>query len=283
MVSERRFGLEIECGINGDVDSAMQRLHSEIGGEWELDYDGTEYEIRTPVFQGEAGFANLKATYDILLSEGGYVTEEDGGHVHLEALDFSYAKLATLVRTWVNLEPAIEKIVSPYRRGNYGSCPKVWNKSKAKVAWLRDTNQYEGRGNLNLSNIRGYMRNSANSSRVDEDGYCFCCGEQPQYCYERVLLPTVEVRLHEGSLDYNHMAAWIQMCQKMLDHVASGGLTLRSCARPDTLVGRLGLDTEVSRVLVEKAATVNNPASEHEEYYEEYYEGCSCGCQNDGW
>jgi hypothetical protein len=261
------------------MNRAMERLNQEVGGEWELDYDGTEFEIRTPVFQGEAGFANLKTTYDILLEEGGYVTSEDGGHVHLEALDFDLPKLAKLVRTWVNLEPAIEKIVSPYRRGTYGSCPRIWDKDKATVRHLQDARGYEGRGNLNLSNIRNVLKRNQTGNNVefDDDGYCHCCGELPMYCYEREYLPTVEVRLHEGSLNYEHMAAWIQMCQKMLDHVASGGFTIRSCARPATLVERLGLDAEVSRVLVEKAATITDPAE-----LEQDDAGCGCGCNDYG-
>src|SRR6187551_362175 len=134
MVSDRRFGLEIECGIDGDEREVISRLNREVpfngGYGWELDYDGTEYEIRTPVFQGEEGFAKLERAYRIIRDGGGYTTSEDGGHVHLEALDFvgDAAKVAALIRSWVNLEPAIESIVAPYRRGNYGSCPKVWNK-----------------------------------------------------------------------------------------------------------------------------------------------------------
>jgi hypothetical protein len=261
MVSERRFGLEIECGLNGDIGTAYERLEREVGGKWEeVDYDGTEYEIRTPVFQGERGFAQLETTYRILREEGGYVTSEDGGHVHLEALDFEgdAAKVATLIRSWVNLEPAIESLVSPYRRNNYGSCPKIWRKTHAKASWLRGRNAYTSRGNLNVNNIMGSIRGDRKSN-FDEDGYCYNCEEPREYCYCGGRAPTIELRLHEGTLNYDHMRAWIQMGQALLDKVSREGLTIRSCARPDALVRRLDLDNGVGAVLIEKARTVQDP------------------------
>lgn len=270
MVSDRRFGLEIECGIDGDEYGAIRRLEQEVGGEWELDYDGTEYEIRTPVFQGEAGFAKLERTYRILREAGGYTTSEDGGHVHLEALDFvgDAVKTATLIRSWVNLEPAIEKIVAPYRRGNYGSCPKVWNKTRSNARFLRSREGYMGRGNLNINNIAHTLKGGKTVDQFDEDGYCRRCDETRNYCYCGGDPMTIELRLHEGTLNYEQMRAWIQMGQALLDKVSTTGLTVRSCARPDALVRRLDLDAEVGTVLVEKARTVKNP----DDYYEYRYD-----------
>lgn len=263
MVSERRFGLEIECGIDGDESEVMCTLEREIGGEWELDYDGTEYEIRTPAFQGEAGFASLEQAYHIIREGGGYVTSEDGGHVHLEALDFvgDAAKVATLIRSWVNLEPAIEKIVAPYRRGNYGSCPKVWNKDRAKARYLRSLDGYVGRGNLNINNIAYTLKEGNKLDRFDEDGNHCRCGCEPM---------TIELRLHEGTLNYEQMRAWIQMGQALLDKVSTTGLTIRACARPDALVRRLDLDDEAGAVLIEKATTVKNPDDYY--HYADYYD-----------
>ncbi len=271
MVSDRRFGLEIECGIKGDEHKVMQELERAVPGDWELDYDGTEYEIRTPVFQGEDGFAKLERAYRIIRDGGGYTTSEDGGHVHLEALDFvgDAAKVATLIRSWVNLEPAIEKIVAPYRRGNYGSCPKVWNKDRAKAKWLRSREGYVSRGNLNIGNIAHTLKGNERSRGYDPDGYCYGCEERREYgCYCGEEPQTIELRLHEGTLNYEHMAAWIQMGQALLDKVSTTGLTVRSCARPDALVRRLDLDSEVGTVLVEKARTVKNP----DDYYEYRYD-----------
>ena len=272
MVSDRRFGLEIECGIDGDEHEVIARLNREIPAHygWELDYDGTEYEIRTPPFQGEEGFAQLERAYRIIREGGGYVTSEDGGHVHLEAKDFvgDAAKVATLVRSWVNLEPAIERIVSPYRRGNYGSCPKVWNKSRATARYLRSREGYVGRGNLNINNISHTLKNTTKSRGIDPDGYCYGCEEPEDWCCCGEEPMTIELRLHEGTLNYEHMRAWIQMGQALLDKVSTTGLTIRSCARPDALVRRLDLDTEVGTVLVEKARTVKNP----DDYYEYRYD-----------
>lgn len=275
MISERRFGLEIECGISGNENAVMRRLQDEVGGEWDLDYDGTEFEIRTPIFQGEEGFSRLERTYAIINDGGGFTTDMDGGHVHLEALDYtSYGMLARLVRSWINLEPAIEGIVAPYRRGSYAACPKVWNKDRAKATYIQ--RNFTGRGNLNINNIRSRISNGASS--VDEYGYCDGCGERPTYCWCDTSPPTVEVRLHEGSLNYEHMAAWIQMCQGLLDKVAVEGITLRSCNRPATLINRLGLSPEVGEVLVQKAKTVTNPPSP-----DSGPEYCSCGCQDSSW
>lgn len=270
-VSERRFGLEIECGCE-DIDSALNTING-AGIEMELDYDGTEYELRTPVLQGDMGFEQLAFIYRTILDNGGYVTRSDGAHVHHEALEYvgNHAMLARLIRSWVNLEPVIEKLVVPYRRGNYGSCPSIYKKGDGRVSKLRRRDYYHGRGALNINNVVG----SRDDTRfIEDEGYTYCrfCEGSRNYCYCDEGPPTIEVRMHEGSLDIGIMRPWIEMCQLILDKVAQDGLTIKTCSRVDTLHSRLGLPKESVNALSEKARMVANPYSEYSRRFDAYRE-----------
>lgn len=271
MLSKRRFGIEIECGHPWGH-SRIGRYIEEKGVECDDDYDGSGCELRIGPLEGQDGFNAVHTAMEAITETGGYVTRSDGMHIHLEAEDFiGKPKLqATLVRSWLNLEPAIEQIVAPYRRRGTGACPKVWNKSKARVSHLTSKNAHEGRGNLNLSNIvlrkeRGeivYEKETYTDyyGTTTTEEYCVCCGEPRGYCYMSETPPTVEIRWHEGNLDPEVAVAWVTMGQRLLDVVAEGGYTIRACNRPATLGSRLGLERDIVTTLVKKAATVDDPS-----------------------
>lgn len=261
MISERRFGVEIECGHRWDAYEVAQDLNREFGLDIEGDYDGSGCELRFGPVQGQDGLNLFGRVLERIRATGGYVTRSDGMHVHHEALDYigKPDMQARLVRSWLNLEPAIGQIVAPYRRSpTFGSAPKVWKKGDGRTEVIKSrSDSYWSRGNLNLNNIlHRYERRI-----VEEDGvrYCRYCEDIPEYCECNEIPPTVEIRWHEGSLNADAAIAWIQMGQALLDKVAQEGMTLRSCNTPRTLVKRLDLEPETGLVLVKKARTIEDP------------------------
>src|SRR5438552_3263255 len=64
-VSEREFGVEIECGHRLGFDYVDKKLE-EKGYRWRIGYDGDGVEVRTPKLKGLRGFLILRNTFKIL-------------------------------------------------------------------------------------------------------------------------------------------------------------------------------------------------------------------------
>lgn len=182
----RRFGVEIECGIEGQsYTSVLQKLLSEKNGfsrGWYGKTDGSGLEVCTPILQGREGFDELRRAYKALHEAGAYTTIADGMHVHLEAKEFvkQPERCAALLESWVDNQEAIYQMVAPWRRNSTMCLP--W--SKAMVQRLRERGAFDG----------GYHDLTF-----------------------KLFKPTIEVRLHEGTLDYEVAEAWIRFMMRFVD------------------------------------------------------------------
>jgi hypothetical protein len=225
-LSDRRFGVEIECG--GPRDTIMNALYRGCKTHFHVHGDGSGNEIHTGILKGKRGINRLKKMLDIIRDNQGYVTQSDGMHVHHDAPDFrgNLDAQRRLVRSFLNMENAIEAIIAPYRRGDYGSCYRQFSKPFLARHYERPPTQ---RGKLNMSNLR--------------TGH----------------LGTIEFRSHEGCLHPEYAAAWVRMGQALLDRTIEGKRAMRTCSDTRTLTRRLGLEMDVAELLVEKAATVRDP------------------------
>lgn len=215
---DRTFGVEIEHGNTRgyqEVDSLMRERFPRIFDRSAYSYvantgcDGSGVEFRTPVLKGTAGFRTLRTIFDYLNEFGGYVGEYDGMHVHFGAEDFvAHPELVkVLVKNWVANESLIEAFVHPRRIGR-GSCPR-------RSAYV---------GNLDaattLDEIKSACnsRNALNLSNLHRNG------------------GTIEVRLHEGTLDADVAESWIRFMLRFLAASAQGKL-IRSCNTHSELFG----------------------------------------------
>lgn len=225
-LSDRRFGVEIECG--GPREPIMAALYRGTRKHFHVHGDGSGNEIHTGILKGKRGINLMKKMLDIIRDNGGYVTTSDGMHVHHDAPDFrgNLDAQRRLIRSFLNMEEAIERIIAPYRRGDYGSCCRQYSKPFRNEHY---TSPPTYRGKLNLSNLR------------------------PGH------LGTIEFRSHEGCLHPEYAAAWVAMGQALLDRTIEGKRAMRSCSDTKTMTRRLGLEADVAELLVEKAASVSNP------------------------
>lgn len=227
-VSSRRFGVEIECG--GPRDRIMDALYRGCRTYFHVHGDGSGNEIHTGILRGKRGINRLKKMLDIIRENNGYVTMSDGMHVHHDAPDFigNIDLQRRLIRNFLNMEDAIEKIIAPYRRGDYSPCYKQFHKPFRAGTYVSPPTQ---RGKLNLANLR------------------------PGH------LGTVEFRSHEGCLHPEYAAAWVRMGQALLDRTVETPRAFRSCSDVKGLARRLDLEADVADLLIEKAASVRNPGS----------------------
>jgi hypothetical protein len=251
----RRFGVEIECGIpeleektegsqgyydwgTGTYEGPSEediigeflstaKKQARISSEWSWVYDGSFIEFQSPILQGPAGFGELKRMMGFIVSAGGLVQEWDGMHVHHDAPEFvNNTDLQTLlVKSWIGNRELIGKFVDQDRNAEslegQGPCP----------TWPTLTPQGY------LSEIEDqYWRYDLNTTALREHG-------------------SVELRLHEGCLDFDRAEAWIRFGQAFLNKVANGKKELPACQDHADLLRRLRVAQKSRERLLARAGS----------------------------
>lgn len=216
----RRFGVEIECGHSNGYRWVLNELRNKKIPHGSVGCDGSGVEVRTAPLRGEAGFRSLKKLMTHLVNIGCWTAHADGQHIHIEARDYrdDPAARARLIESYIANRDNIVKFVDPYRR-NYGSCSNLWESRNKKVRpdlleGLKRGETYS-RGDVNLSNLR------------------------PNHT------GTIEIRLHEGNLDFEKIEAWIRFWIDFLDRVKAAKRPLRSYVNDGTMFRGVKVDPAV--------------------------------------
>jgi len=227
----RRFGVEIECGLAGGTNAARRLFgfpsdsyYRSRNDGWAIDYDGSGVELKTPILQGEEGYKTIRWAMKRLKDAGAYVTTHDGLHIHHDAPDFESnpAGCLQLVDSWRNNLHAIHEMVAPRRRQS-GACPS-WGDYDYEIllAWSNGS-----RGYLDLN------RNDLNLAALDEHG-------------------SIELRLHEGTLDAEVAISWIQFGQRFLHEASKRVRPIKFSATDADLMSRIRLSKAARAILAEK-------------------------------
>jgi hypothetical protein len=265
-VRDRTFGVEIECIVDGygysepehtcvwdeDTDEyftedgehccACEGCTDEDDSELACDFtsrllrsngfsswcdyihpDGSGVEIPSPVLQGVDGLNELREVMELLKRNGFYTTEADGLHVHHGAEDFlsNEVLMARLVEMWEENLPHIHRLVNRSRRHNDYCASRIELTPTAWEKFKRDKR---------LASL-GYGRFFGLAIRSQ----------------------TVEFRLHQGTLDFEKAAAWIQFGQEFLE-MTKRKSSAYTCASVNGLLRMVGTSRKTNRTLRVKAA-----------------------------
>jgi hypothetical protein len=230
-VTRRKFGVEIEHGnrgkAHGTVLSELKKKGFPVGTRGNVraflpptcytsTADGTGVEIRTPALQGLSGLEELERVITLLKELGGYTTSSDGMHVHHQARDYygKWEKIKAIGDTWVDNRPLIASFVDKYRWTS-GSCPAI---DKVRVAGAVKNKRYAfGRNDLNLAALPYHG--------------------------------TIEIRLHEGTLNPQKAVAWVVFGQAFIGTVSRYGKFEKQKSRED-LLDHLGIADKYAEVLL---------------------------------
>ncbi len=244
---DRKFGIEFEFGCRGISDRGpsnyyednrsdnFRRLLSENGmSDFILGRDGSEWEIKTPPLSGPNGFKKVKKFLELIDSLGAYVSlEADGLHVHHDAPEFIDNADATvrLVKNWYENQDEITKMVNPVRYAR-GSCP-LWTEE--------DVQRLEIEVDRNVEHaIYRYGRKNLNVSALRRHG-------------------TIEIRLHEGTLNYEEVLSWVRFGQafiaKAIDETES---VLERMPTPNDLLKEIKVSRNASRFITSKVQTYDS-------------------------
>jgi Putative amidoligase enzyme len=230
-VTRRKFGVELEHG-NRDrghttVLNELKKKGFPTGDRGRVraflpptcytsTADGTGVEIRTPALQGLSGLEELERVITLLKELGGYTTSADGMHVHHQARDYygKWEKIEAISDSWVDNRALIAGFVNKYRWTS-GSCPAI---DKVRVARAVKEKRY------------AFMRNDLNLAALPYHG-------------------TIEIRLHEGTLDPQKAVAWVVFGQAFIGTVSKHGKFGKQKSRED-LLDHLGIADKYAEVLL---------------------------------
>jgi hypothetical protein len=223
-MTNRTFGVEIECGFNPrrEAREIADHLYRVKLGRWLVGYDGTYIEAKTPILRGYPGLEKLKKAMVLFQDLGGYVTGRDGLHVHHGAAEFRHdmSAVVRLVKSWHANRSAIEQMVAA-RRVSSDYCPQWSNRN---VDYLEQQQR-----------LGGWDRNDLNIASLLRHG-------------------TIEIRLHEGTLNFDEARAWILFGQKFIEGVLKDHTPVPSMGTTDALLKQIKLGYASGAFLREKAA-----------------------------
>lgn len=182
---DRRFGVEIECGNHNGFDWVRRRLQQDrIPGVLSVGRDGSGVEVRTRPLRGNEGLRTLKTLMEYLVDLGCTTNRNDGLHVHHEVPELrgisnpdARAARIKLVRSWFNNQDTIRRFAANNR--NMFAC-SLWTQYSV--------DNYERNG------LPDGTRRALNVCSIGEHG-------------------TIELRLHEGTLDFGKTEAWVKFGQ----------------------------------------------------------------------
>lgn len=241
----RTFGVEIECGHPQGYTEVSRLLRR--GGcsvEWSVGADGSGVEARTPVLEGRAGFKEFKKGMTIIRETGGYVTNRDGMHVHHGAPEVvNSKKLAVLlVKSWAANQDVLNRFVNSNRRAG-GPCPP-W--TAAHITTLEHSVEDASRAiSSNYNRDGSYNPGRPHFTHCGPRG-AINLGSLRRY-------GTIELRLFEGTLDYNIAEAWVKFGQKFLDEVLKRKRPLTTARNESELLKRVKLGKQASERLLAKS------------------------------
>lgn len=225
-MTNRKFGVEIECGFHQPLSiSALRSVMEGVGlTDWTFGHDGTYIETRTPHLSGRAGLNILEKGMTLISELGGYVTVDDGLHVHHDAPEFvnDFDAILKLVRSWHLNQPAINQMVDESRADYHDVCPP-WDNEQIRFLEENRTLAESHRNTLNIASL----------SR----------------------LGTIEIRQHEGTLDYDEAEAWILFGQTFIENVLESHEPTPDLGSTDKLLAHIKLAEKSGAFLRNKAAS----------------------------
>ena len=244
------FGLEFEvAGIStsaassalnrGGIECVEPQRQHEINEKWTSVYDGSVRgaEIVSPILD-EVRLNEASTVARLLLGAGGKVDRTTGFHVHIGAAALSGDHIAKWYLNWNLVHEAIGALVAPSRLNN----------SYCKVPTLQNIDR-------NVERIRNGEISDSNGDRYQSFNLM---------SYQRH--GTLEIRVHQGTLNGTKAVAWAKFIDAFKDYSATNLITLDDLGINDrlnkceSLLNILmlagNLDSTTGQYLKDRAATI---------------------------
>lgn len=268
---KRFVGVEIEAegGEGGDLWSEIPR-YCGITGDGSLE---AGVEIQTPPAKGTQLVEVIEKATDALKSSGWDVSRRCGLHVHIDMTDKREDAqfLARLYAAFYAIEPLLFRLQGGRRDGSTYCVPLrdsfsgggsyMNRKSVTKImADWHGVRKYRGETQYDYEfRLRSFMQDKYHRSRYRATNFhsIGCHG-------------TLEIRLHEGTLDSDEILAWVDLLQSVVrsceDDRWPGGQRLRYAANPVKAQRMFHFTRKTREYLVKRLNTPSTRLSAAERY-----------------
>lgn len=213
------YGLEFEvAGIStsaasaalnrGGIECVEPHTQHQVNEKWTSVYDGSVRgaEIVSPILSDER-LNEASTVARLLLGAGGKVDRTTGFHVHIGAAHLNLNHIAQWYLNWNIVHEAIGALVAPSRLNN----------SYCKVPTLQNLDR-------NVERIRNGEISDSNGDRYQS----FNLQSFSRY-------GTLEIRVHQGTLNGTKAVAWAKFIDAFKDYSATNLLTLDDLGVNDRL------------------------------------------------
>jgi hypothetical protein len=212
-IPSRRFGVEIEFYCSQSftaVEAALRAAGVVVNNTstthngssltaWVLKYDGSlnappayswhGMELVSPPISGAEGFDALKNVCRVLRTLGARVNRSTGLHVHHDVEDLNLRQFKNVVLGYANNQRSIDQLVATSRRGRQSFCGPLDDGT--------------------LTSIRNCPSLGSIATLVGTRYVHVNLKSFPKY-------GTIELRQHQGSINYTKIAAWISFGQALI-------------------------------------------------------------------
>lgn len=248
MLSDRTFGIEIECHLpigkshadlaralvlNAAVRAAAIGYTHAVTANWKVTTDGSlgndrrlGAEVVSPVLRGEEGIAEARRVVTAMAQFGCMISTRCGLHVHVGAGDLTVDHLRNLAISFVQAESAFDAIMPPSRRRDQNSYI-LSNRTAFGGAYDNDAVNraiaaFKG---PRAKSRQGLIETVANANRGTY-------GDRYRKLNFRALerQNTVEFRQHSGTVDADKVEHWVRLVVAFVDRSKES----RPRARPST-------------------------------------------------
>lgn len=216
---ERKFGVEIEFVGVGYEDVIREMTargvrvyfagytHRVDAASWKIVRDGSVplgWELVSPPLSGRDGLTQLRQACAGLAAAGARVDRRCGLHVHHDVGDLSGADFRRLLHGWSRNQRATNGLVAPSRRNSQWAGPLTREDLSRADSLPADA--------VGVDGLRGYFGGYRDEYRryrsLNVESF-------PRY-------GTVEIRQHQGSMNYEKIAAWVAFGQAFIAAAKAG-------------------------------------------------------------
>lgn len=183
-ISHRRYGVEIECI---DASDSSYSNNTAFQSKYDSSVASGGCEFVSPILCGDKGFEELRKMCKILSSNYADTNDSCGLHIHIDLTDFDDSDLARLFYFVQLLEPIARKFV-PNSRNRNEFC-------NSSIEGMDFETKYEN----------GFFKGLQRYSAYNFQSYNF--------------RKTLEIRLHQGTIDYDEIRNWVSLHLAIVDYV----------------------------------------------------------------
>lgn len=223
VMSNRRFGIEIECYgisqqrakraiIDAGISASISGYNHRTPRNWKVSTDGSiewndrnvhgdALEVVSPPLKGKRGLKEVLKVAKALEDAGARVNKTCGFHVHVDAAGLKKTEIYNVAHRYMLFEKDIDQFMPPSRRQNdycHSMKSLLTEKQKRKILLLKTE-----RGQTFKEALRTIL--------TDDDRYHKC------NIQAYVRHGTIEFRQHNGTVDGNKMVNWIKFCLNFVE------------------------------------------------------------------